>query len=89
MGMLLIFGVIFFFLILIPIIIYNSLIAKRNMVDNAFASIDTMLKKRYDLIPNLVNTVKTYMKHEHDTLTEITKLMVQYKYFPKKLKKSM
>ena len=74
MGMLLILGLIFFFVILIPIIIYNSLISKRNMVDNAFASIDTMLKKRYDLIPNLVNTVKTYMKHEHDTLTEITRL---------------
>ncbi len=72
--MLVIIGVLAFIFIIIPIIIYNSLIHKRNSVDNAFASIDAMLKKRYDLIPNLVNTVKTYMKHESETLTKITEL---------------
>ena len=53
---------------------YNSLVYKRNLVDNAFALIDTQLKKRCDLIPNLVASVKTYMKHESSTLTAITEL---------------
>lgn len=39
--------------------LYNSLVKKKNDVENAFASVDVMLKKRYDLIPNLVETVKT------------------------------
>ena len=60
--------------ILIYIFMYNSLVAKRNQVKNAFASIDTLLKKRYDLIPNLVNTVKQYMEHENETLTKIAQL---------------
>lgn len=59
-------------LLLIVIFIYNNLVSKRNQVENAFGSIDVMLKKRYDLIPNLVETVKTYMKHEKETLTNIT-----------------
>ena len=53
---------------------YNSLIGRKNQVENAFASIDTILKKRYDLIPNLVATVKQYMQHEAGVLTEITEL---------------
>jgi len=53
---------------------YNSLIRKRNEADKAFASIDTMAKKRYDLIPNLVATVQQYMQHERQTLTEITEM---------------
>jgi LemA protein len=61
-------------LLLIIAGIYNSLVRKRNDVENAFGSIDTMLKKRYDLIPNLVETVKAYMKHEKETLTGITEL---------------
>lgn len=60
--------------ILIPVIMYNGLIGKKNQVENVFASIDALLKKRYDLIPNLVSTVQTYMKHERGTLTEITEL---------------
>ena len=56
------------------ILTYNGLVGKKNQVENAFASIDTMLKKRYDLIPNLVATVKQYAAHESDTLTEITEL---------------
>ena len=63
--------------ILFYVIIYNGLIGKKNQVENAFASIDTMLKKRYDLIPNLVATVKQYASHEQDTLTEITELRAQ------------
>ncbi|MFH1519961.1 MAG: LemA family protein [Candidatus Omnitrophota bacterium] len=60
--------------ILIPVILYNSLVGKKNQVTNVFASIDAILKKRYDLIPNLISTVKTYMEHERGTLTEITEL---------------
>jgi len=62
------------FLILAIIIIYNNLVGKRNQVENAFGSIDVMLKKRYDLIPNLVESVKSYMKHERETLTSITEM---------------
>lgn len=62
------------FLVLIGIGLYNSLVSKKNDVENAFASIDAMLKKRYDLIPNLVETVKSYMKHEKELLSELTEL---------------
>lgn len=54
--------------------VYNGLIRRRNDVDQALASIDVMLKKRYDLIPNLVAAVGRYMVHERDTLTELTEL---------------
>jgi LemA protein len=53
---------------------YNSLVGKKNAVENAFAGIDAILKKRYDLIPNLVATVKQYMQHEAGVLTEVTEL---------------
>jgi LemA protein len=51
--------------------IYNSLVALRNRFKNAYAQIDVQLKRRYDLIPNLVETAKGYMKHEHDTLEDV------------------
>lgn len=54
--------------------IYNNLIQKKNAVDNAFFSIDVMLKKRYDLIPQLVETVKGYAQHEKAVLQELTEL---------------
>jgi LemA protein len=53
--------------------IYNSLVALRNRFKNAFAQIDVQLKRRYDLIPNLVETARGYMKHEHDTLEDVIK----------------
>ena len=62
------------FAALIFFVMYNSLVGKKNQVENAFAGMDTMLKKRYDLIPNLVATVKQYMTHEADTLTKVTEL---------------
>ncbi len=62
------------FIVIIAIVIYNNLVGSKNQVENAFGTIDAMLKKRYDLIPNLVETVKAYMKHEKDTLTEITSM---------------
>ncbi len=64
-------------LLLIIIGLYNSLIRKKNEVENAFASIDVILKKRYDLIPKLVETVKGYMQHEKSLLTELTSLRAQ------------
>ncbi|MDF1824669.1 MAG: LemA family protein [Verrucomicrobiales bacterium] len=59
------------FIGLVLIFIYNSLVAKRNMVRNAFSSIDVNLRKRHDLIPNLVETVKAYASHEKETLTKL------------------
>jgi len=52
--------------------IYNSLVHLRNFVDNAWAQIDVQLKRRHDLIPNLLETVKGYMAHERGTLEAIT-----------------
>ena len=51
--------------------IYNGLVVARNRFKNAFSQIDVQLKRRYDLIPNLVETVKGYMKHEKDTLEAV------------------
>lgn len=53
--------------------IYNSLVSLRNHFKNAFAQIDVQLKRRYDLIPNLVETAKGYMKHERETLEAVIK----------------
>jgi LemA protein len=50
---------------------YNRLVALRNRFKNAFAQIDVQLKRRYDLIPNLVETAKAYMKHERETLDAV------------------
>ncbi len=60
--------------ILIIILLYNSLIRSKNDVENAFGGMDVQLKKRYDLIPNLVSTVKQYASHEKDLLENVTKL---------------
>ena len=56
---------------------YNWLVKLRNRIENAWAQIDVQLKRRYDLIPNLVETVKGYTKHEKETLTQITKYRAQ------------
>jgi LemA protein len=53
--------------------IYNGLVGLRNRFKNAFAQIDVQLKRRYDLIPNLVETAKGYMKHERETLDAVIK----------------
>jgi len=58
-------------LILYAIGIYNSLVNFRNRVKNAFAQIDVQLTRRYDLIPNLIEAVKGYMKHERETLDAV------------------
>ncbi|MCL1921471.1 MAG: LemA family protein [Kiritimatiellaeota bacterium] len=58
----------------VVIVIYNGFVGKRNAVRFAFAGIDVQLKKRFDLIPNLVSAVKAYMQHERETLERITAL---------------
>ena len=55
------------------IMIYNGLVALRNRFKNAFSQIDVQLKRRYDLIPNLVETAKGYLKHERETLEAVIK----------------
>ena len=62
------------FLLLLYIILSNRLTYRRNQAENAFASLDAYLKKRFDLIPNLVAAVQQYMGHEKSVLTEITAL---------------
>ena len=59
------------------VLTYNRLISLRNRIQNAWAQIDVQLKRRYDLIPNLIESVKGYMKHERGTLNEVTKLRTQ------------
>jgi len=69
-------GSIIFLLIIVAVVvyfisIYNKLVSLRNRFKNAFSQIDVQLQRRYDLIPNLVETAKTYMKHERETLTAV------------------
>jgi len=65
-------GIIVGVLLITFLIIYNGLVRRRNQVKNAWAQIDVQLKRRYDLIPNLVETAKGYMKHERETLEAVT-----------------
>ena len=65
---------IFALIVLYAVFTFNSLIMLRNRVNNSWSQIDVQLKRRYDLIPNLVNSVKGYMKHEKNVLTQITKM---------------
>lgn len=74
MDALWIIGGIVVLIVLAIILIFNGFIAKRNRVQDAWAQIDVQLKRRYDLIPNLVATVKGYKKYEASVLTQVTKL---------------
>jgi len=65
-------GILILILLFIFIGIYNGLVGLRNQVKNAWAQIDVQLKRRYDLIPNLVETVKGYAAHERQTLEAVT-----------------
>lgn len=64
-------------IILILVLMYNSLVSKKNQVENIFASVDAQLKKRYDLIPNLIASVQEYMEHEKKVLEDVTSLRTQ------------
>ncbi|MFC4219425.1 LemA family protein [Flagellimonas marina] len=66
--------IIFGSFVLLIIFLFNNLIAKKNKTEEAYSSIDVMLKKRTDLVPRLISTVKGYMAHERETLMEITQL---------------
>ena len=64
-------------IVLIVIVIaglYNSLVGKKNQVINVFGTVDALLRKRYDLIPNLVATAQTYMQYEKEVLSKVTEL---------------
>ncbi len=75
--------IVFLVLLLITVaygvMIYNRLVAYRNRMRNGFAQIDVQLQRRYDLIPNLVNTAKQYMQHERETLTGVIEARNQAK----------
>ena len=58
---------------LILAFMYNTLISRKNQVENIFGSVDAVLKKRFDLIPNLISSVQQYMSHEKELLEKITK----------------
>ena len=76
-GLIVVLGIVGLALLVYIVATYNSLIVLRNRVNNAWAQIDVQLKRRYDLIPNLIETVKGYVKHERETFTEITKYRSQ------------
>ncbi|MGD8501027.1 MAG: LemA family protein [Phycisphaerales bacterium] len=69
---LIVIAVVLVLLVVFVIGMYNALIRLRNQVDNAWSQIDVQLKRRHDLIPNLVETAKGYMKHERETFEAIT-----------------
>ena len=73
MDPLTIIGIIAAVIVLFIIFLYNSLISLRNQVKNSWAQIDIQLKRRNDLITNLIETVKGYMKHEKSVLENVTK----------------
>ena len=76
-------GVIVLIVVLVAIVLlviaaYNSLVAARNRVKQEWSGIDVQLERRFDLIPNLVETVKGYAKHESETLTKLTELRTSW-----------
>ena len=58
-------------LLALTVLVYNRLIRSRNRTDNAWAQVDVQLKRRYDLVPNLVETVKGYAAHEQQTFEQV------------------
>ncbi len=76
MTVYIIIGIIIFLVLILLYVLttYNSLVRLKNKVEEAFSTMDVYLKKRWDLIPNLVETVKGYAKHEKDTLREVIEM---------------
>ncbi len=79
MNIFIIIGAVVFALFVIMVGFYNSFVRLRNKVSEAFSTMDVFLKKRYDLIPELVAVVKGYAKHETDVLTEVTAMRARAK----------
>ena len=77
LSVLIVFLVIGCIVFVLGIQIYNGLVYKKNQVSKSFSSVDVLLKKRWDLIPNLVSVVKKHMQFEQQTLAEITRLRSQ------------
>jgi LemA protein len=77
MGALAFFVIIIVLFLLYVIALYNGLVSLRNRCDNGWANIDTQLRRRYDLIPNLVETVKGYAKHEREVFEKVTQARSQ------------
>jgi LemA protein len=75
--MLIVIGIVFFLPIIYVVLTYNTLVALRNHIRDAWGNIDTELKRRYDLIPNLVATVKGYAAHEKEIFDRVTQLRAQ------------
>src|SRR5690348_18146335 len=75
LGLMILLGglIILFFVVMFVVSAYNRLVSLRNRYKNAYAQIDVQLKRRYDLIPNLVETAKGYIKHERETLENVIK----------------
>ena len=72
-GLMIIIGIVFFLIVIVVYIIsiYNNIVKEKNKCENAWSQIKVQLMRRYDLIPNLVETVKGYMKHERETLERV------------------
>ncbi|MEN8127651.1 MAG: LemA family protein [Planctomycetota bacterium] len=64
-------------LLLVPVLMYNTLVGKRNQIHNIFGTMDAMLKKRWDLVPNLVSTVTGYADHERGLFEAVTEARAQ------------
>lgn len=75
-GIYIVYGV-FAFTLLWGVLVFNTLVSERNTIENARAGIDVQLRKRYDLVPNLVATVKGYASHEKALLLHITQLRIE------------
>ena len=73
----------FIFVMLVAVSVYNSLIRMRNDTENSFSQIDIQLKRRHDLIPNLVETAKKFMSHERETLEAVIQARNQAVQFQK------
>jgi LemA protein len=73
LPLILCFGGIIVLAVLFLVFTYNSLVGKKNKIDNAWSQIDIALKRRFDLIPNLIETVKGYAKHEKAVFENVTK----------------
>jgi LemA protein len=77
LGLLIVLAVVFLLPTIYVVLTYNTLVVLRNHIRDAWSNIDTELKRRYDLIPNLVATVKGYAAHEKDVFERVTQLRTQ------------